>query len=75
MSELKGVKPSGKEWCYGCEMHVEPDYVTRECIAPYGTVIYGKGYCPDCGRLVVGERMIDDDGLHPPAQIRSRWRC
>ena len=53
-------------WCSDCEKDVEPDMVGRSCMAMYGSVVYAKGYCPNCGKVVVAEHMVDDEGLHPP---------
>ncbi len=55
-----------KKFCSLCAKNVEPDYVSRSCIAQYGSVVFCKGYCPNCGSIIVKDHMIDDEGLQPP---------
>lgn len=55
-----------QRFCFTCDKYVEPEYVSHSCIAPYGSIVTAKGYCPDCGRQITKEVIVDDDGLHPP---------
>lgn len=58
-------------YCSRCHKEVEPDYDCRSCVAMYGPVVYATGYCPDCGKVVVPEVMVDNGGLVAP---KERWR-
>ena len=64
---------SERKFCFTCDEYVEPEYVCSPCIAPYGTVVTAKGYCPNCGRQIVKEHMVDDDGLHPTPRKVSHY--
>lgn len=57
---------SDEVYCADCRKNVEPDYVTRSCVAMYGSVVFAKGLCPECGRTITRELMIDDDGVREP---------
>lgn len=62
---MSAIKTEDTKWCFTCAKYVEPEYVTKSCIAQYGTVVYSRGICPCCERTVEAERMVDDSGLHP----------
>lgn len=62
---------SDKKYCSECEEFFEPEFMTRSCIAQYGSVVFAKGYCPCCGKVIVKEHMVDDEGMHPP---KRDWR-
>lgn len=62
---MNAIEREDSRWCFNCGMYVEPEYVSRSCIAQYGSVVYGKGICPHCERTVAAEKLIDDAGMHP----------
>lgn len=57
---------ANEKFCSKCQEYVEPEYETKMCIAPYGSIVTAKGYCPYCYQIIVREHVVDDDGLHPP---------
>ena len=48
------------EYCKKCDDHVEADYYSYSTIGMYGTNVYCKVYCKQCGELI-REKLIDKD--------------
>ncbi len=53
-------------YCAKCKRDVGVDFVSKECIAMYGSVVYTTGHCSHCGKVVLPEQLVDDSGLIPP---------
>lgn len=56
-------------YCSFCKESKEDDdldYVCHSCVAPYGSIVTCNAYCKCCNSLLLKDKIVDDDGLHPP---------
>lgn len=44
----------------------ELDFICRSCVGPYGAIVLCDVFCKRCNTRLIKDKIVDDDGLHPP---------
>ncbi|QQV88312.1 hypothetical protein pEaSNUABM27_00009 [Erwinia phage pEa_SNUABM_27] len=56
-------------WCSSCQENKNDEQIDSVChstMAPYGPIVICNAWCNDCGKQLLKDHIVDDDGLHPP---------